>query len=67
MKKIPTIEECYKAIPFLDNEHDCSYFVAGIAECHKYISSVLNEDAPQDTVEQNGHIAQQTNECHTVK
>ena len=36
--KLPTIEECYKAIPFPSNERDCAMFVAGIAECHKFVS-----------------------------
>ena len=36
--KVPTIEECYQAIPFPSSERDCAMFVAGIAECHKFIS-----------------------------
>ena len=36
--KLPTIEECYQAIPFPSDEHDCAMFVAGIAECHKFVS-----------------------------
>ena len=36
--KLPTIEECYQAIPFPSNERDCAMFVAGIAECHKFVS-----------------------------
>ena len=36
--KLPTIEECYQAIPFPSNECECAMFVAGIAECHKFVS-----------------------------
>ena len=36
--KLPTIEECYQAIPFPSNERDCAMFVAGIAECHNFVS-----------------------------
>ena len=36
--KLPTIEECYQAIPFPSNERDYAMFVAGIAECHKFVS-----------------------------
>ena len=36
--KLPTIEECYQAIPFPSNERDCAMFVAGIADCHKFVS-----------------------------
>ena len=37
MLKVPTIEECYQAIPFPSDERECAMFVAGIAECHKFI------------------------------
>ena len=37
-EKLPTIEECYQAIPFPSNECECAMFVAGIAECHKFVS-----------------------------
>ena len=36
--KLPTIEECYQAIPFPSSEPDCAMFVAGIADCHKFVS-----------------------------
>ena len=36
--KLPTIEECYQAIPFPSDERECAMFVAGIAECHKFIT-----------------------------
>ena len=36
--KLPTIEECYHAIPFPSSEPDCVMFVAGIADCHKFVS-----------------------------
>jgi len=35
--KLPSIEECYKAIPFPEDDHEQAYFVAGIAECHIFI------------------------------
>lgn len=35
--KFPTLDECYKTIPFPADEHECAMFVAGIAECHKFI------------------------------
>ena len=36
--KLPIIEECYQAIPFPSDERECAMFVAGIAECHKFVS-----------------------------
>ena len=35
--KLPTIEECYQDIPFPSDDRECAMFVAGIAECHKFI------------------------------
>ena len=40
--KLPSIEECYKAIPFPEDDHEQAYFVAGIAECHKFIARQLS-------------------------
>jgi len=40
--KLPSIEECYKAIPFPEDNHDQAYFVAGIAECHIFIARQLS-------------------------
>ena len=37
--KWPTIEECYKAIPFPTDERECAMFCAGIAEAHKFIGN----------------------------
>jgi hypothetical protein len=36
--KMPLLDEVYKDIPFPTDERECAMFVAGIAECHKYIS-----------------------------
>ena len=40
--KLPSIEECYKAIPFPEDDHEQAYFVAGIAECHIFIARQLS-------------------------
>ena len=42
MPKLPTVEECYKVIPFPEDERGCAMFVAGIAECHKFIGRQLS-------------------------
>lgn len=43
MLKLPTIEECYRAIPFPSDERECAMFVAGIAECHKFVGRQLQQ------------------------
>lgn len=35
--KMPTIDECYIGIRFPSDERDCAMFIAGIAECYKFI------------------------------
>lgn len=43
--KLPTLEECYQAIPFPSDASECAMFVAGIAECHKFICRQLRAGA----------------------
>jgi hypothetical protein len=43
--KLPTLEEAYKAIPFPEDERECAMFVAGLAECHKFICRQLRASA----------------------
>ena len=38
--KLPTIDECYKAIPFPEDAREAAMFCAGIAECHKVIHAM---------------------------
>ena len=37
-REIPPIEELYKAIPFPEDEKEAAFFVAGIAEAHKFLT-----------------------------
>jgi hypothetical protein len=39
--KMPTLKECYQNIPFPSDERECAMVVAGIADCHAYISRHL--------------------------
>jgi len=44
--KLPTLEEVYKAIPFPEEDaRECAMFVAGLAECHKFICRQLRAGA----------------------
>lgn len=39
LSKIPTLEDCYKVIPFPRDEKESAFFAAGLAEMHKYLSN----------------------------
>ena len=38
MVQLPELEELQKAIPFPEDEQECAYFCAGLAEAHKFIA-----------------------------
>ena len=37
MVQLPELEECYKVIPFPEDEQECAYFGAGLAEMYNFI------------------------------
>ena len=39
--KLPSLDDCYKYIPFPKDEKDHAMYCAGIAECHKLIMGNL--------------------------
>ena len=42
-REIPNIEKLYKAIPFPDDEFEAAFFIAGIAEAHKFLTRALHD------------------------
>ena len=34
---LPSLDTCYKDIPFPEDEKECTFFVAGLTEMYKYI------------------------------
>lgn len=39
--KLPDIEECYKKIPFPEDERESAFFCAGLAEMYKFIAGKI--------------------------